>query len=123
MKHAQRVELYRAYLAAEGTPPQHAVPPVWSLLWASGIELPPPPFLGALPLALMYAPMFASIPIVLWVFDHLRFHRHHLPWSWVLWLMAAAALAGAIGPPMFYRRMARRYGLLRWSTFYGLRQH
>lgn len=122
MDHQQRVGLYKQYMAGEGARMDAAAPPLWELLWARGIALPPPPFLGVLPMALISAASLATIPLMLWLLGHFGARRHQVPWSFAVWLVAAAALLGLVGAPIYYRRMARQYGLVSWPTFRGVRQ-
>jgi hypothetical protein len=127
MNHQQRVALYKQYMAAAGARMDAAAPPFWEAMWARGIELPPPPFLGAVVLGAFGALSMAAIPAVLWLFSFFlargpSIGGHSVPWLWVAWLAAAAGLFGLVAIPAYYRGMARRYGLVRWASFAGVRQ-
>lgn len=114
-------------MATEGARMDAVAPPLWEVMWAHGIELPPPPFLSPVILGAFGALSMAAIPGVLWLFSVFRAQldpiiRHSMPWSWAAWLVAAAGLFGLVAIPIYYHRMAKRYGLVRWVTFAGVRQ-
>lgn len=99
-----------------------AVPPLWEFLWARGIEVPPPPFMGPLVLGLCGAVLGPALALGVWVLGALRPRRYHSPWHVALWMALAGGMAGLLFVPIYYRRMARRFGLARWSSFVGVRQ-
>jgi hypothetical protein len=118
----QRLDLYKRYMAAEGAQMDAAAPPVWEMLWSWGIEVPPPPFVHPILLGLVGALLLPIIPFVLWLVNLLRVERRRIPWSFAAACMVAVSVFGLFAFPIYYHRMARRHGLVRWSTFRGVRQ-
>jgi hypothetical protein len=110
-------------MAAQGVARNHSVPKLWRWMWSLGIECPPPPFTSVLVLALICGTGLAVIPPVLWLYSLLRHPaRHHLSATELGWFMAACFAVGAWVGPFYYRRVARKYGLVSWSSFRGKRQ-
>jgi hypothetical protein len=127
MNHQDRVAVYKHYMATQGARMDAAAPPLWEAMWARGIEVPPPPFLGPAVLGLFGALSLAAIPGVLWLFSLVRawlhpISRHAMPWLWAAWIAAAVGAFGLVATPVYYHRMAKRHGLARWATFAGVRQ-
>lgn len=123
MNHQQRVDLYKQYMAESGAAPGTAVPFLWEFAWSRGWELPPPPFISGLVLAFIGAFSYAALVLGLWLLFSLRPRHHsHAPVIFAASIAAVFALFGAISMPIYYRGMAKRYGLSRWSTFAGTRQ-
>lgn len=128
MQPRQRIDAYLQYMAGTGVPRNNFAPPLWTALWSMGIYLPPPPFLSAPVMCVIFAVLGALLILVLWlVFGFIaltRRHPGHPPTLAMLeWGMAVCAGFMAIANPIYYRRMARRHGLANWSTFSGMRQH
>jgi hypothetical protein len=125
MNQQERVELYREYMAAKGVDPNASVPPMWKFLWSQGLEVPPPPFINPVVLALVFIPMGALFPLVLGVIFFLLSAGHTFyvpPWPWIEVMMVGCALLLGLGTTFYYRNLARRCGLGSWSTFIGHRQ-
>lgn len=125
MNQQERVGLYREYMAAKGVDPKTSVPPMWEFLWSQGLEVPPPPFVNPVVLALVFIPIGALFPLVLGVIFFLlnAGHKFYMPpWPWIEAMMAGCALFLGLGTPVYYRNLARRCGLDSWSTFIGHRQ-
>lgn len=122
MNHEQRVTVYKQYMAEAGADLNAAAPALWEFAWSRGWEVPPPPFMSGPGLVLFGAIAYPALALLLWlVFTVLR-PMHGVPFSFAMWVAVAAGLFGAIATPMFCRRMARKYGLVHWSTFRGIRQ-
>lgn len=123
MNHQRRVDLYRQYMAESGADPRVAVPPFWEFAWSRGWELAPPPFMSCFGLAFFAALAFPALAFGLWLLFtlHPRYHSH-MPFTFAAWIAAGLGLFGVIAFPLYYKRMAKRYGLSRWSTFVGARQ-
>ena len=94
---------------------REAAPPLFHWLWALGLPVPPPLFLGAAALFLLLGGSFAALfgaamALVAWV----------LP-NWALANVAATvACTGAFygfSVAALYRRKARRLGLGRWEAY------
>jgi len=128
MQPKQRVETYLQYMDSRGVPRTYAAPPIWTRLWAMGIYLPPPPFLALPVLIIVSALLGALMILVLWVaFGIMALlrpitHPHPPTLAMLRWAAPITAAFTAIANPIYYRRMARQYGLATWSTFAGVRQ-
>ena len=119
MPFTQKVDRLLADLRGRGVSQWTVAPPLYRLVWALGVELPPPFFLGFLPLALLSGTAFAlTFGLFMWI------------GQWQLWAMpfeaaarmaaVSAAIAGVIfGPAMaaYYRREARRLSLPPWDSY------
>ena len=124
MDHQQRVDLYKQYMAASGADVNAAVPYLWELAWSLGWKLPPPPFMSSLGLVFFAALVFPVLAFGLWLLlILLRPARHsYIPFTFATWVAVALGLYGVIVMPIYFRRMAKRYGLVHWSSFRGVRQ-
>ena len=125
MNQQQRVDLYREYMAAKGVDPKTSVPPMWEFLWSQGLDLPPPPFVNPVVLALVFIPIGALFPLALGVIFFLSNAGHKFympPWPWIEAMMVGCSLFLGLGTPVYYRNLARRCGLGSWSTFIGHQQ-
>ena len=93
-----------------------AAPPVFRLLWAMGLRIPPPLFLGILPLTLITGGVFATFwGFGMWLFAWRT--QRGLP----IWLaLAMSVLAGAMfGSAMatYYRWRSDKLPLTSWANF------
>ncbi len=123
MNHRERVEQYEEYMVAQGVARNNAVPKLWRWMWSLGIECPPPPFTSFIVLGLISGACLAIIPPMLWLYSTLSHPaRHHLSAVEVLWFMAACFAVGSLVGPLYYQHIARKYGLVCWSSFRGKRQ-
>ena len=122
MNHQQRVDTYKQYLAAAGADPRAAVPWLWEFAWSHGWELPPPPFMSGLVLAFFAALAYPTLALLLWLILTVLRPMREIPFNFAIWVAVLVGLFGAIATPIYYRRMAKRHGLVRWSTFAGVRQ-
>ena len=123
-----RIEAYKKYMLAQGIDKWLFAPAAWRVSWSLGIYLPPPPFMSVLSLAVVSIIFGVPVGGVAWIvifLDVRDWPNFHVPVSLVLlwWSIAFASMLMAAGNLIYYRRMARRYGLGPWSTFTGVRQH
>ncbi len=123
----QRIEAYKKYMLAQGIDKRLFAPAVWRVCWSLGIYLLPPPFMGVLSLALVSIIFGVPVGGVAWIvifLDVLTWPNFHAPVTLVplWWSIALASILMAVGNWIYYRRMARSYGLESWSTFSGVRQ-
>lgn len=122
MHHQERLALYRQYMVTKGIDPKISTPGIWEFLWQQGLEIPPPPFINPVVMALVYIPLGLAFPLVLGV-AFMVFgpgHRFYFPpWKVVEALMVGCGLFMGLGSPIYYRNLARRCGLGTWSTFIG----
>ena len=126
MNHQERVDLYRQYMATKGIDPKISTPQVWEFLWRQGLDVPPPPFINPVVMALVYIPVGLAFPLVLGVIFMLLGAGRGFdfpPWKLVEAMMIGCGLLMGIGSPLYYLGLARRCGLGSWSTFIGYRQN
>jgi hypothetical protein len=62
MTHAEKVDGFLQEMRGHGVNPGTAAPPAWRALWRLGLRVPPPHFMGFVPLALVTGVFFG----VLW---------------------------------------------------------
>jgi hypothetical protein len=76
----QKVERLIADLRRRGVSPYTAAPPLFRLAWALGLDVPPPLFLGFLPLTLLMGAFFGAFWVAfMWP---LQWGRGRCPWGW-----------------------------------------
>lgn len=122
MNHQQRVEIYKQYMANAGADLNAAAPSLWEYAWKRGWEIPPPPFMSSLGLALFAALAYPALALLLWLLLTVLRPMHGIPFTFAAWIAVLAGLFGAVVAPLSSRRMAKKYGLVQWSTFSGVRQ-
>jgi hypothetical protein len=123
MNHQQRVEIYRKYMTESGADLNVAVPWLWEFAWSHGWELPPPPFMSGLTLFLLAALGYPALVLLVWLVLTVLRPLDGISFTFATWAALLAGLIGAIAAPRSCRRMAKKYGLVQWSTFAGVRQH
>ena len=123
MNHQQRVDLYKRYMAEAGADLNTAVPSLWEFAWSRGWEIPPPPFMNGLGLAILAALAYPALVLLLWLLLTALRPMHAGLFTFAIWVAVFAGVFGAITTPISCRRTAKKYGLTDWSTFTGARQH
>jgi hypothetical protein len=115
MTHRQKIDRLIEELRPRGVRPRMIAPPIFRLLWAMGLEVPPPLFLGFVSLAVLsgitFAVLFMALGgVLLWLV-----FWQGLPFATVVLRML---VMGAIAGPLyglyvawFCRREAARLGL------------
>lgn len=117
MNHTEKVAAMLEHLAPQGLSPYTLAPPAWRLLWAMGLKVPPPLFLGFAPMALGTGLVFA----VGW-----GLLMSLLGW-WPAGVSPLGALAAALGAGVlfglalaaYYRHQARKLALPAWPDYQG----
>lgn len=116
MTNSSKLEMYKQHIAANGVGESTAFPPAWSMLWSIGVNLPPPPFLGFVPLVLisggMFGPLFA---IGAWLLGNRGLRV--MPASEALWVALITGAAFGLIMAAYYRHLARKHRLGSWSAF------
>jgi uncharacterized membrane protein (UPF0136 family) len=116
MTHARKVEAYKSLMAEKGIGPATAAPPLWSLLWSLGIRVPPPLYMGFLPMALLSGTFFGLVfGTIVWYMNNRGARTMSLHEASVV-ALATGAFFG-ITMAWFARRLARKHGLGTWSEF------
>jgi hypothetical protein len=117
MTHRQKVEHFIAGLGKQGVGSHTAAPPLFRLLWAIGLEVPPPFFLG---FATLTPLMGASFGIVwgacMWL---LQWQAWHMPLEWAAVSAAGAGLLFGLGMAGYYRWKAASLRLPPWESYPG----
>ncbi|MFC0682939.1 DUF6404 family protein [Lysobacter korlensis] len=115
MTHARKIEAYKQLMDQKGIGPATASPPLWELLWWCGIHLPPPLYMGFLPLALFsgtcFGVMFGAFA---WFMGNRGLRTMPLEEAGVVALVTGASFGVIVA--WFTRRMARKHGLGSWSA-------
>lgn len=118
MTQSCKLDHYKQHMAARGVGEATAFPPAWHVLWSLGIPLPPPPFLGFVPLALiaggLFGPLFA---MGAWLLGNRGLRE--MPASEAVWVALATGLAFGVIMAAYYRRLARKHQLGSWTAFRG----
>lgn len=118
MTQSGKIESYKQHMAAKGVDEITAFPPAWHILWSLGIKIPPPLFLGFVPLALIaggsFGPLFA---LFAWLFGNRGFRE--MPASEALWIALITGALFGLTMAAYYRHLARKHGLGSWTAFSG----
>ncbi len=113
--HRQKVERLVADLRKQGVSRYTAAPPLFRLLWALGLAVPPPLFLGPRPLALLLGAFFGTFwGAFMWQF---QWQASHTPPGLAVLTAACAGLAFGLGMAGYYRWKAARLRLPPWESY------
>ncbi len=114
--HRGRVEAYVDEMADLGIATYTSAPPLFRLLWAIGLEIPPPLFLAALPLTLIAGSMFAVFwGLGMWL--AVWRSSYGLPAWLVLGVAVLAGLLFGACLAAYYRWKARSLSLPSWEDY------
>lgn len=112
--HRQKVERLIADLGKQGVSPYTVAPPLFRLLWALGLSVPPPFFLGFLTLTVLMGGFFG----ILWgAFMWLFLWQERL--KVIVGYAAVAGLAFGLSMAAYYRWKAARLRLPPWESYPG----
>jgi hypothetical protein len=113
MTHGQKTDRLISELKAKGVGRNWSAPPLFRILWALGIEIPPPLFMHFLPLAVLIGGLFfaAMATFRLWFLGL----RADLRGDFLL-LSTMSGVLGLIASWNF-RRKAKRLQLPSWETY------
>jgi hypothetical protein len=116
MTQSSKLESYKKHMAARGVGESTSFPPAWHMLWAVGIELPPPLFLGFLPLALIAGGLFGPLfGVGVWLLGNRGFREMSV--NQALWVVLIAGAAFGLIMAAYYRHLARKHRLGSWAAF------
>ena len=115
MTHDRKIEEYKRLMAEKGVGPATASPPLWQLLWAMGIPLPPPLYMGFLPLALFGGTFFGVVfGAFAWYMGNKGIRTMSFKEAGDVALITGALFGITVS--WFTRRLARKLGLGSWSA-------
>jgi hypothetical protein len=111
----RKIEEYKRLMAEKGIGPATASPPLWQLLWSMGIPLPPPLYMGFLPLALFGGTFFGVLfGAFAWYMGSKGIRTMSLKEAADVGLITGTAFG--ISVAWLSRRLARKHGLGSWSA-------
>jgi len=115
--HRQKVERLIADLRKQDVSPYTVAPPLFRLLWALGLFIPPPIFLGFLPLTLLMGAFFGILwGVFMWL---LQWQSWHMSLELAVATSAAAGLLFGLSMAGYYRRKATKLRLPPWEIYPG----
>ena len=114
MTHSQKIDRLVSELKAEGVGRNWSSPPLFRMLWALGIKVPPPLFMHFFPLAILIGG-FVFVMLIILRLWFLGLRADLLPGDLLL-LPTAAGSVGLLASWNFHRK-ARRLQLPSWETY------
>jgi hypothetical protein len=124
MTHRQKVDHFIEDLRERGVGTSTAAPPLFRLLWALGLKVPPPLFLNFFTLTMLLGGAFAVLwGSFMWAFvsgHKWLFHPEHVSLEgYAVWVICTAGGGYAYGLCMaaYFRWKARRLRLPPWGSY------
>ncbi|HEV3386416.1 MAG TPA: DUF6404 family protein [Gemmata sp.] len=115
--HRQKVERLIADLRKQGVSPYSVAPPLFRLLWALGLNVPPPLFLGFVTLTLLMGAFFGILwGAIMWL---LQWQAWRMPIELAAGFSGGAGLLFGVSMAGYYRWKAARLGLPSWESYPG----
>ena len=115
--HRQKVERLIAELRKQGMSPYTVAPPLFRLLWALGLDVPPPFFLGFGTLTLLMGAFFGIFwGAFMWL---LQWRAWHIPLELAIVASAGIGLLFGLSMAGYYRWKAARLRLPPWESYPG----
>jgi len=116
MTKSRKLDNYKQHMAARGVDGATAFPPAWHLLWAVGVKVPPPPFLGFVSLALIAGGFFGPLfGLCAWLLGNRGVRE--MPAADALWVVLITGTAFGLIMAAYYRFLARKHRLGSWAAF------
>jgi len=112
MTHSEKVAHLTSELSAKGVKKLTIAPPIFRLLWALGIEIPPPLFLGFFPLAILMGLAACLGMSVVYLLSGLP----RVPLRAVFFGVAFGLIVGSY-LRLYYRWKAKTLNLPRWEDY------
>lgn len=115
MRFDEKVRAYQAHMLARQIKPGTSTPLLWRALWKLGARLPPPHFLGFVPLVLICGAFFGifwglTMYLLLW-------RAQAMPLPIVFGAPLLAGLLFGLVMASVFRRQARRLELTCWQDW------
>lgn len=115
MTHARKIEACKRLMAEKGISTATAAPPLWVLLWSWGVQIPPPLYMGFLPLALFSGTFFGIVfGAFAWAMGNRGVRSMPLDEAGVIALVSGALFGLSVA--WLTGRLARKHGLGAWSA-------
>ncbi len=111
----EKIDAAVAALRARNIDAATAVPPLWKLCWRFGLMVPPPHFLGFIPLVVLTGLPFGVVMAAVGGVAVLVAGR--APDDFVALLLSGSAAFFGVSLATYYRWSAWRLGLPSWSRF------
>jgi hypothetical protein len=116
MTQSRKLESYKQHMLAKGVGESTAFPPAWHILWALGIKLPPPPFIGFISLTLIAGGFFGPVfGLGAWILGNRGVREMAVDEA--LWVALVTGAAFGLTMAAYYRHLARKHRLGAWSAF------
>jgi len=116
LDHSATVDAYIAEMAALGVGTYTAAPPFFRLLWGMGLRIPPPMFMGYVPLTLITGGIFAVLwGLGMWLIAW-RTQSGMPAWLAIVVSLLAGLLFG-LGMASYYRSRSRKLPLPSWQNY------
>ena len=115
MTHREKVDRLVRELRQRGVSRYTTAPPLFRILWAAGLEIPPPFFIAFLPLMLLVVVSFGVLfGALAWLTEPVTFR---LSSTILLLLSATAGLLFGVIMATYFRWKATRLGLTSWREY------
>ena len=116
MTHASKLQAYKQLMTQRGIGWSTAAPPLWQLLWSLGVALPPPLFMGFVPLFLLTGTTFGILfGTGAWVLGNRGNRTMSLGHAEVVALITGTVFGLVMA--LYIRRLSRKQALGSWSAF------
>ena len=117
MTHRQKVDRLIADLGQRGVGASTVAPPLFRLMWALGLQVPPPLFLGFVPLTLLAGGIFGAFwGLFMWL---LQWQFWQVPVEVVFLSAGGAGLLFGLSMAAYCRWKAARLELSSWEKYPG----
>jgi hypothetical protein len=118
MTHREKIDHLIEELRKRRVNPYAVAPPAFRLLWAIGLKVPPPFFLGFFSLAFSMGILFAvSWGILMWLFLWRR--AQNVPTEVFIITSIIAGVVFGISMAFYYRWKAKKLNLPSWDKYPG----
>jgi len=122
MTHSRKIEEYKELMATRGVPGGTSWPPLWRICSALGLEMPPPLFMGPVPLFFLTGTTFGLLfGAGAWVLGNRGIRS--MPLSKAGWVALITGAAFGVAMTWYYRSQARKQQLGAWAAFGTARLH
>jgi hypothetical protein len=117
MDHRQKVDHLLDDLSRRGIGRYTTAPPIYRMLWAAGLEVPPPHFSGFWTLTLFMGVVFGVLwGVLMWL---IHWRQEGMPVAAGVVTSLLAGLGFGLIMAAYYRWRARKLALPRWEDYPG----